>query len=198
MAGMSAFEVVALLGAIAGLAMVLGGIWLVAKGVITMAATPKADALTVEWKKQFRINTQVPGLAFFLVGLMFIAVSLQYLKPPEIVPIEFDGQIKGVEEPVSILVRPVNWELPGNTTGQISGKVYPDFSFLVLVINAPGYEPFTKSIKVGTDGSRVARLGTLELRRKIKESELEKKITPLNFNVPAPSPSSTPAFGAPQ
>ena len=95
-------------------------------------------------------------------------------------------------------MRPANWELPGNTTGQISGKVYPDFSFLVLVINAPGYEPFTKSIKVSADGPRMARLGTLELRRKVKESDLEKKVTPLPFNLPAMSSAGTPAFGAPQ
>ena len=36
---MTPFEIVALAGAIAGLSMVLGGIWLVAKGAITMAAT---------------------------------------------------------------------------------------------------------------------------------------------------------------
>ena len=63
---MTVFELVALVAAIAGLAMVIGGIWLVAKGILTMAATPQADALTVELKKQFRLRTQVPGLAFFL------------------------------------------------------------------------------------------------------------------------------------
>jgi hypothetical protein len=195
---MNAFEIVALVGALAGLCMVLGGIWLVAKGVITMVATPKADALTIEWKKQFRINTQVPGLAFFLVGLMFIAVSLGFLKPPDVVPIEFEGQIQGVEEPVSILVRPANWELPGNSTGEISGKVYPDFSVLVIVINAPGYEPYTKPIKVSAEGPRTAKLGTLQLRRKLKESDLGKQVAPLPFTLPETSPTKAPAFGAPR
>ncbi len=194
---MTPFEIVALAGAIAGLSMVLGGIWLVAKGAITMAATPHSDALSIEWKKQFRINTQVPGIAFFLVGLMFISVSLGFLKPPEVVPIEFEGQVKGVDEPVSIIVRPANWELPSNSSGQINGKVYPDFSFVVLLINAPGYEPFTTSIKVGAAGQRLARLGTLELRRKVKESDLEKKIAALPFS-PPPAVANTPAFGVAQ
>lgn len=195
---MSAFEVVALVGALAGLSMVLGGIWLVAKGVITMAATPRADALTIEWKKQFRMNTQVPGLAFFLVGLLFIAVSLIFLKPSAIDPIEFEGRLKDVDEPVSILVRPANWELPSNSTGEISGKVYPDFSFLVLVVNAPGYEPLTKPVKIDAEGHRMARLGTLELRRKVKESDLEKRVAPLPFPPPAGPAAAGPAFGAPQ
>ena len=195
---MTAFEIVALAGALAGLSMVLGGIWLVAKGVITMVATPKAEALTLEWKKQFRLNTQIPGLAFFLVGLLFVAVSLGFLKPPELVPIEFDGQIKGVEEPITVVVRPANWELPGNTTGKINGKVYPDLSVLVLVINAPGYEPFTTSIKVQPDGHRLARLGTVELRRKLKEGDLEKSVATIPFKPPPLAAAESAAFGVPR
>jgi hypothetical protein len=195
---MTAFEIVAMSGALAGLLMVLGGIWLVAKGAITLAATPQSDALTIEWKKQFRINTQVPGLGFFIIGLLFISVSLGFLKPSEIMPIEFEGQVTGVEEPISIIVRPANWELPSNTSGQINGKVYPDFSFLVLIVNAPGYEPYTKSIKIGTDGQRLARLGTLELRRKVKENELEKRITSLPFSAPPPNATQSANFGVPQ
>jgi hypothetical protein len=181
---MTAFEIVALTGALAGISMVLGGIWLVAQGALTLAATPKSDALTIEWKKQFRINTQVPGIAFFLVGLLFITLSLGFLKPPELVPIEFEGEIKGIEEAPTIFVRPANWELPASTGGHVNGRVYPDLSVVVLMINAPGYEPFTKSIKIGADGRRIARLGTLELRRKVKQDELEKRIATLPFPVP--------------
>jgi len=197
---MSAFEVVALVGAMAGLSMVLGGIWLVAKGVITMAATPQAEALTIEWKKQFRMNTQVPGLAFFLVGLMFIAVSLGFLKPSDIAPIAFEGQLKGIDERVSIYVRPTNWELAGDTsTGQISGNVYPDFSVLVLSINAPGYEPISKPVKVNLEGKRIAKLGTVELRRSnVKESDLTKQIAPLPFSSPDLAPAKASTFGGPQ
>lgn len=197
---MNAFEIVALLGAVAGLSMVLGGIWLVAKGVITMAATPKADALTIEWKKQFRMNTQVPGLAFFLVGLMFIAVSLIFLKPSDVAPIEFEGQIKGIDEQVSIFVRPTTWVLAGDSsTGQISGNVYPDFSVLVLSINAPGYVPLNKPVKVNLTGQRIAKLGTVELQRSsnVKESDLQKQIAPLPFTPPDSATTKAPAFGAP-
>jgi hypothetical protein len=195
---MSPFEMAALIGAAAGLSMVVGGIVLVWRGAITLASTPKADALTIEWKKQFRINTQVPGLAFFVVGWMFIAFATYSLKPDEVRPIEFEGELKGVDEPVSIIVRPTNWELPSDTSGKINGKVIPDLSFVVLLINAPGYEPFAKSIKIGSDGHRVAKLGTLELRRKVKQADLEKKITPLPFNAPPATASNTTGFGVPQ
>lgn len=190
---MTAFEIVALTGALAGISMVLGGIWLVAKGVITLAATPKRDAITIEWKKQFRINTQVPGIAFFLVGLLFIALSLGFLKPPPVVPIEFDGELKGIDEPPAIFVRPANWELPSSTGGRINGRVYPDLSVVVLMINAPGYEPYTQSIRISTGSRRIAHLGTLELRRKVRESDLEKRIADLPFDAP-----SAGGFGVPQ
>lgn len=192
---MNAFEMVALVGAAAGLCMVLGGIWLVAKGVITLAATPKTDALTIEWKKQFRMNTQVPGLAFFLVGLLFVSVSLVFLQPPDVAPIEFEGHVKGVEEPMSVLVRPHEWKLPDNSAGRIRGRVFPDLRILTLVINAPGYEPYTVSVDVGTGGSRKADVGTLELRRKIRESDLEKQVTTLPFAVQDGGQKAA-AFGA--
>jgi hypothetical protein len=193
---MSAFEMAALAGSLAGVSMVLGGIWLVAKGVITLAATPQADALSLEWKKQFRINTQVPGLAFFLVGLLFMAVSLFFLKPPDVRPIEFDGQVSGVDEPLNIVVRPAPWELPASTDGQFSGKVYPDFSFVVLAVSAPGYEPFTRSVKIGTNGT--IRVGTLTLRRRLVQADLKKKVSPLPFPSPSTANANSPAFGVAQ
>lgn len=195
---MTAFEIVAVVGALAGLYMVWGGIQLIKSGVMTLAATPKAEALTLEWKKQFRLTTQIPGLAFFLIGLLFVTVSLGFLRPPDLIPIEFEGQIDGVDEPVTVLVRPANWELPGNTSGKINGKVYPDLSVLVLLINAPGYEPFTTSIKVQPDRQRVARLGTVELRRKFKESDLEKSVVAIPFKPPSPAATEAAAFGVAQ
>jgi hypothetical protein len=189
---------VALIGAVAGFVMVLGGIGLVAKGAMTMAATPKADALTIEWKKQFRLNSQVPGLAFFLVGLLFVAVSLGFLKPAGVEPIEFEGRIDGVDEPISVIVKPATWELPSNTAGQINGKVYPDFQFLILVVSAPGYEPLTRAIKVETDGRRLVKVGTLVLHRKLHESDLTKNIAPLPFNAPAYMATDVQAYGVPK
>ena len=189
---MTAFDLVALMGAACGMSMVLGGIWLIAKGALTFAATPKTEALTLEWKKQFRLTTQVPGMAFFLIGLLFVSVSLGFLRPPGLVPLEFEGEVKGVDEPVSILVRPTSsWELPSTTAGTINGKIYPDLSVVVLVVNAPGYEPFTKSIKVNEQGRQVTSLGTLQLHRKLKKSDLTANIAELPFNPADPANAAT-------
>ena len=197
---MVAFEIIAIIGAACGVAMVLGGIWLIAKGQITLAATPHTDALTIQWKKQFRMSTQVPGIAFFIIGLTFVVVPLVLLKPPALVPLEFEGEIKGAEEPVSISVRPTSsWELPGTTAGKVNGMIYPDLSVVLLVINAPGYEPFSKSIKVSPDGRRLAQFGTLELHRtKLRKTDLAESIVSLPFDAPSTAAANKLAFGVPQ
>jgi hypothetical protein len=196
---MTAFELIATIGAACGVAMVLGGIWLIANGQITLASTPQVEALTIEWKKQFRMSTQVPGIAFFLVGLIFVVIPLMLLRPPVMVPLEFEGEIKGAEEPVSISIRPTtNWELPGTTAGKVNGVIYPDLSVVLLVINAPGYEPVSKSIKISPDGRRLAQFGTLELRRtKLRKTDLAESIAGLPFEAP-PAATNASMFGVPQ
>lgn len=183
---MTPFEIVAVLGALAGVLMVLGGILLFYKGALTLQATPQ-DAITLEWKKQFKISTQVPGIAFFLVGLLFVVVSLFYLKPPPIIPIEIEGQISGVDQPVSLAITPAKWELQGDTTGKIQGKVYPDLSVLLLVVNAPGYEPFTQSISVKEESRKLAKVGTLQLTRKVNISDIKENL----IDIPFPAPPTT-------
>jgi hypothetical protein len=192
---MSAFEFVAIIGAICGVMMVLGGIWLIAKGQLTLAATPHTDALTIEWKKQFRMSTQVPGIAFFFVGLLFVVVPLLFLKPRSDVPMTFKGELKGVEESVSILVRPTaNWEFKSTTTGKINSRILLDLSSVLLVINAPGYEPLSTSIEIKRDG--LAQFGTLELRRtQLRQQDLAESIDGLPFTA---LPTTTATFGVAQ
>jgi hypothetical protein len=55
------FGAVVLLTALCGLIVVAGGIFLLAKGAITLASTSPTDALSVEWQKKFKLNTQVPA-----------------------------------------------------------------------------------------------------------------------------------------
>ncbi|MDZ3992298.1 hypothetical protein [Pseudomonas sp. Teo4] len=195
---MTTFDIVGLLGAIAGLSMVLGGIWLVAKGAITMAATPAADAITIEWKRQFRINTQVPGVAFFLVGLLFIALSLAFLKPNELEPIEFEGEIKNLKGRVSVVVRPVSWGLADSDNGVIAGRVYPDLSVLVVQITAAGYETLTTPVRIIDEGRLIAKIGAIELTpSNVTESDLKKQISPLPFTPPPITDVKVGKFGAP-
>jgi hypothetical protein len=195
---MSTFELVALIGAACGIVIVFGGIWLIAKGALTFAATPNTEALTLEWKRQFRLTTQVPGMAFFLIGLLFVDVSLWALWTPGLAPLEFEGKFTGVEEPVTILVRPTNnWELRGTAAGAMIGKIYPDLSALEVVVNAPGYEQLTP-FKVNPRG--LNNLNKLEMRRVFKKTDLTASIAdhPINPADTANAAANTVAYGSPQ
>lgn len=196
---MTVFEIVVLISAICGLFMIAGGIWLVGKGAITLGAIPQAEALTIEWKKQFRIHTQAPGIAFFLVGLFFLFFSLKYSRPPDVVPIEFRGQVTNVSSPITVLASPSKWPIPTTSNGVVDGKIYPDLSKLVIVATAPGYVPFTTIVSMQDKGKRLAEFGTLELKKAPVEqvSAQSKNINNVNFTVP-PMESNTPSFGEPQ
>lgn len=161
---MSMFDVVVLLAALSGLVMVVGGIFLLARGAITLASTPQTNALSIEFRRQFRINTQVPGVAFFAVGLLFIVLALQFAKPPEVIPIEVDGEVSAVDAAVTIMVS-TRWPLPAFTGGQIHSKIYPDVSTLVVEVSAPGHDPIVIPVEVKPTAKRTARIGKLALQK---------------------------------
>lgn len=178
---MSMFEVVALFGAISGLSMILGGMWLIAKGAMKLAETAPGDALTVEWMKKLRISTQAPGIAFFIIGLAFITLSLWFTSPSEVEPIVIDGQIEEMEDPdpVTVSIQPVAQTLELSSDGQILAKVYPDTTYLVLRISAPGHVPFVKTIPRSHPS-----IGKLKLRRMMKKEQIATNVQELPFEPP--------------
>ena len=130
---------------------------------------------------------------------MFIGLSLRYSQPPDVVPIEFHGQIKGVEGPVTILVAPNRWQIPTTSTGMVQGKIYPDLSMLFLIASAPGYEPFTTVVPMRKQGAQLAELGTLELKRTIGEIKATaNSIGAIAFTPPDHGTSGQTLFGVPQ
>ena len=191
---MSVFEMVVLLAAICGLSMVLGGIILIARGALSLAAVPQADAITIEFKKLLRINTQAPGIAFFLVGLLFVSTALYVSKPPDVVPIEVSGEIDGVNQPVTVIVT-TRWPVMTYSSGKIIGKVYPDVTSLVVEATAPGYLPFVAPISLSPAVGHRASIGTVHLTKAVDEIAIKPEhVAPLPFTEP---PRQAP-FGAPQ
>jgi len=185
---MAIFDIVVLLAALCGVVMVTGGLYLLAKGAITLASTPKSDALTVEWRKQFRITTQIPGIGFFLVGGIFLGGALAASKPPEVAPIELQGAVEGVATPVTVFVRPPQWTLVTTSDGEFHGRIYPDIAILFLEATAPGYLPKVTEVSITDGWSRTANVGSVRLQKQIDE------IPPKPENIVEP-PFEAPAIG---
>ncbi|MFL5493620.1 MAG: hypothetical protein ACJ8DC_04450 [Gemmatimonadales bacterium] len=191
---MPILAIVVLLTATCGIIVVAGGIYLLAKGAITLAATSPADALTIEWQKKFRVNTQVPGIAFFVIGLCFVGAALYAASPPEL--IDLQGEVHGVDGPVTVIIRsePLHPAVFGD--GAIRYRFYPDFSVLTLEASAPGYEPMP--VPVELSHGTLVNVGTIQLRKKIQEiAPKPESIQPISFQPPLVT-DTTRSFGAPR
>jgi hypothetical protein len=193
---MSVLAIVVLLTATCGIIVVAGGIYLLATGAITLAATSPSDALTIEWQKKLRVNTQVPGVAFFVIGLCFVGAALYAATPKKPEPIDLEGKVPGVDGPVSLIIRSEPLYPPVFGDGAIRFRFYPDFSVLTLEASAPGYEPMPVPVEISR--GTLVNVGTIQLRRKIPEIAAKPaSIQPIGFQPPSVT-DTTRSFGVPR
>ena len=193
---MTVLAIVILLTAACGIMVVGGGLYLLSKGAITLASTAPADALSIEWQKKFRLNTQVPGIAFFVLGLGFVVAALYTATPSKAAPIELRGEITGVDGPVTLVIRSQPMPLPVFNDGIIRYRFYPDFSLLTLEASAPGYEPVPLPLELG--GAALIDVGRLQLKKKIEEIPAKvDSIRPIDFQ-PPPLTETFGSFGLPK
>lgn len=164
---MTTFDYAVILASIAGLFMVIGGIFLIYKGAIVLAATDSNSALSIEWKQDFRLNTQAPGIAFFLLGLIFSSISIYASKPGAIEPITIEGEVVQIPEPVTIRARSSTWTLDGGTNGIVRGRIHPHVEDITLEISAPGYKPERITFSLNDIKNRTLKFESIELEQQI-------------------------------
>jgi hypothetical protein len=162
--GSSTFNTILIISACCGLLMIVGGMFLIYRGTITLQATPKADALTVRWRKQFVISTQVPAIGFFLIGLVFVVIALWFATPVPDLPLTIQGEAPGIQSPITISVRTDPWLFTREPGGRFIGAVHPNLHVLVVETTAPGYEPVTTYTQDWLK-DRAVDLGPINLRQ---------------------------------
>jgi len=192
---MDVFSVVIIMAGICGLAMVLGGIWLIYKGAITLAATPAADAITLEFRKQFRLHSQAPGLAFFIVGLMFVACALWFSRPPRPpLPIELEGELDGTNSDTKVFATSQQWMLTLSSTGEFKAKIVPDITYLVIDASSPGCDPIQTIVDTREQKDGKVHIDKLRFVKRIEGNPI-----PQNDVLPAPvalpPPDAAPSYG---
>jgi len=192
----STFSVILVISACIGLLMIVGGMFLMYKGVITLQATPKTEALTVRWRKQFVLTTQVPALGFFLIGLAFVVFAMWFAKPVPDSPLRISGNVSGVQSPIKVSVRSEPGVIERDITDNnpsFTGTVYPNLHTLVLDVTAPGYGPHQESFNEDKWLSNHSiDLGAVNLTKLVSESQPNPgDIEPIPFQPPPQSSEGT-------
>src|SRR5262245_40809076 len=144
---MNTFNVAIYVSLFCAIAMILGGIWLLAKGTMKLSdAGKEKGGLTLELFNKIKLNTGYPALGFFIIGLFFIALAIWFSKPADVLSLSIDGKLNIEGDPselVTIKVVPSSESgvtLHPNSDGSLTRTLHPEFA-LDVVINAAGYEP---------------------------------------------------------
>lgn len=200
MGKMGMFDIAILLASIAGLCMVVGGIVLIYKGALVLAATDRANALSIEWKQDFRMSTQVPGLAFFIIGLVFSVVSIYASKPSVTDPVKVDGQVKAVDQHIVIMAKSEFGGLSVDSNGAVMGQVHPNMETIIVEITAPGYEPFAEVYRLSELKNRTISFDHPVQLEKKEEEIVGRQMNILNppAGVDLPPITASASFGAAQ
>lgn len=174
--------------------MIVGGIWLLAKGVIKLSEAGKSDgALSVELFNKFKINTGYPALAFFIIGLFFIALAIWFSKPADVVSVVFVGKLNLDDATVVrgkvVPLTEVGATFQPDSTGAIE-TLHPDVRFEVQMV-APGYQPELWTADFSAEKGRTKKIDLSKDVKFIKKADSASPSAgniidlPPNANVPS-------------
>lgn len=196
---MNVFEIAIMFSALAGFCMVIGGILLIYKGAMVLSSTDSSTALSIEWKQNFKMNTQAPGIAFFIIGLIFSGVAIFFSKPSPVEPIYIRGSIEDVKEQITITAIPSVWSISSGSNGIFDGKIFPDIEVLTLKISAPGYKPEYIPQNLSTTKNRTILFEKpIRLVKTLNTTIPSKQENILNPTTALPPITDSPSFGVAQ
>jgi hypothetical protein len=181
---MDPFDTIIILAGVCGVGMVFGSMVLLFKGIINLQAA-SGGAMNVGLQRLIKIETTVPALGLFVIGLVFILSAAAMSRPDGVSPVQIKGQIRPAgSSSVSILIRTEQGALVPSTDGQIQGVIYPHMGGLTVEITAPGYSTplFRKTIMPQEIRSGVASIGDVDLGQPVKN---EPPVRPENVATPA-------------
>lgn len=167
---MDTFSLTVMIAAIAGFVMIAGGIALLWKGAITLAATPGSTAIAIEYRNMLKVNTQVPGIAFFVIGTSLLLAAPFLASRNVMAKFELSGKTEAVDGPITVSASK-RWNLSTFSDGEIRDTFYPDTSTLTLDVVAAGYQPY--SVPINLTGGSTITLKPIKLVKAIDRIEAD-------------------------
>jgi hypothetical protein len=184
------FSLLVILGGLCGVFMVVGGLFLFYKGIITLQqVSDKPDAVTFEFQRVLKIQSRYPAYGFFIFGLAFLGLAFVYGRPPpELRTITLSGTVENVVDPSAARIRVVLplWADQLNNDGRFQHDLLLDLKQVQIEIESPGNEPSPYRADVITSEQgheRVARLGAPIKLRKVGDQPPPATIEPLPADV---------------
>jgi hypothetical protein len=190
---MTILDVLATIGGICSLLMVCGSMFLLYKGILTFQDANPSEAIKAEFQKLFNIQTRYPAIALFVVGVIFLAVSLYYASTEHVLPVEVSGDIKGGDpDSTTLYLTDELGEAAPDSHGHIQKQVWPKIELIRIRIATPGYAPGEKHASAIPDKGHPYRFvfEPIEIGPKLKE-QLNPDPSQLS-PTPAPTVRGTP------
>jgi hypothetical protein len=165
------FDFVVVLAGLCGLLMVLGGLLLFYKGVITLQqVSDKPDAVTFEFQRVLKIQSRYPAYGFFIFGLAFITLAAFYGRPDPQPTITLSGSVENVVDPQAarVVVQLPLWDTNLNVDGRVRRDLHPDLKQVHIEIRSPGNDPpiYTTDVDISGQGRELtAQFAPVKLKR---------------------------------
>jgi hypothetical protein len=184
---MTTFDWTIVSGAFCGLFMVVGGIYLLYKGVIKLDQVSCEEAVALEFQKMLKLQTRYPALGLFIIGLTFILMSIFFSKPSGLKPITLQGQIDGADPSgVTMHVKSADWKtIEPDSDGKIDTVVYPDVQRVEIQVQAAGCKPESAHFTLAFEKSKGGVLSLPKMSfQKIAEKPPQGLVKPTPANLP--------------
>ncbi|MCK5888645.1 MAG: hypothetical protein KAG19_01750 [Methylococcales bacterium] len=190
------FETVILIGAICGSIMVLGSMFLLYKGAISLRAAADHEAISIELIDEIKMSTRYPALALFLIGFVFFISAAWFAQSAE-TKFLVEGNVSSPDKliDVELHLSAGTWKQSVlDERGTFSVLFYPNMDRLIATVIAPGYENSGVTRDVRVKQNRVI-IGTLEIgKRIIDDIQPQGMIIPRQTMENGQSPSATESF----
>jgi hypothetical protein len=168
---MGTFDFIVVLAGLCGFLMVLGGLLLFYKGIITLQqVSDKPDAVTFEFQRVLKIQSRYPAYGFFFFGLAFVALAAFYGRPDPQPTISLSGSVENVVDPQAarVVVQLPLWDTNLNVDGRVRRDLHPDLKQVHIEIRSPGNDPpiYTTDVDISGQGNeRTARFAPVILKK---------------------------------
>jgi hypothetical protein len=155
---LNAFDVILIMCAAMGVAMVLGSMFLLYRGVIKLSEKAGVSTLEAQFKNEIRVNIRNPALGLFAIGFFFFCLALYFAKAQEGAPVIVSGHINIADvSGLKVSLKADQWSIPVSSGGEIFATIQP-LEKLEIEITAEGYKPRTWLHQLRPDETRNGHL----------------------------------------